>query len=962
MNEDEMVTAWQRVVVYVLVAAVTFMVVTVLFPGNTANGRYIDLSLTGGIFLVVIIGFLLRNPTFVRLHRWLMVITLIAGVTLSAFAYNGVRDAAIIGYVLAIVIAGFGLGAHAVIPVTVTIGVLLVGLYFAEIQGLLSPPLAVDGGLFYLVVELIVLLPTAVIFYTIIRAYQKSKQQADAALTANEQATHALLASEEKFARLFQFSPDAVFLADWESGAFVDVNESFTTLFNVPYDEVVGSQSEDYLRWQSSERARQFWDMLRAQGMIRDYRAEFMLPDESNMAASLAARRVEVGKKFYVLAFIRDMTARLRAAEALKSGEDRFRALAETTSAGIIIVDQEKLYYVNAAATAVTGYHRYDFGRSDDIFKIIHPSHRAQFSKISQTFFNDSGINQRLEIKIQHASKEWRWLDMSIASIDFSGKPALLITFFDITSRKEIEGALRDSERKGRSIIDQSQDGIVLADTHGIIVEWNAAQERITGISAQDMVGQPISIISTMVQGAKPDSDGHHQFVERIRNMKPEMVLYENLQQTTMYQMVNPVDGKTRTIQVTLSPILMAGGNWIASITRDVTDQLAQEAQLRQQDRLAAVGQLASGIAHDFNNIMAVITLYAQLSLHTEGLPEQVDDRLRTIVDQSNRAADLIQQILDFSRRSILEKQSLNLQVFLKEQIKLLQRTLPESITVRFQADADHCFVEADLTRLQQVMMNLALNARDAMPQGGELTVQLDSVDSLPSTISRSAEGKPVLRWIVWRVTDTGCGLSKEGLDHLFEPFYTTKRPGDGTGLGLAQVYGIVGQHDGYIEVDSEEGVGTTFQIYLPALLTDSQPRGVEEEPVLSLGNGERILVVEDDASIRASLVDSIEALGYQVVTAENGRVGLDLLHNSQQPIDMILSDVIMPQMDGVEMLTQIRAANINLPVVMLTGYMLADEAQRLNDLAVFAILMKPPDLFKLANTLTDALAAQVTP
>jgi two-component system, cell cycle sensor histidine kinase and response regulator CckA len=257
----------------------------------------------------------------------------------------------------------------------------------------------------------------------------------------------------------------------------------------------------------------------------------------------------------------------------------------------------------------------------------------------------------------------------------------------------------------------------------------------------------------------------------------------------------------------------------------DLTEKKLAEAALRERERqqheLAVVGQLAAGIAHDFNNIMAVVSIYAEMTSEAPGLTEKERARTLTIVEQTQRAAGMIRQILDFSRKAVYERQVLDLLPLLKEQVKLLRQTLPESIAIRFAFAPGEYLVQADSTRMQQMIVNLALNARDAMPAGGVLHVSLDqvTVEEQPSM-----RGLEVGAWVRVIVRDTGVGIPPEHLEHIFEPFFTTKEPGKGTGLGLAQVQGIVGQHEGQIAVVSEVGAGTTFTIYLPAVLTQVLP------------------------------------------------------------------------------------------------------------------------------------------
>ena len=397
---------------------------------------------------------------------------------------------------------------------------------------------------------------------------------------------------------------------------------------------------------------------------------------------------------------------------------------------------------------------------------------------------------------------------------------------------------------------------------------------------------------------------------------------------------------------------------WVL-VVRDVTEERIVQAHRQQQQRLASIGQLAAGIAHDFNNIMAVILLYADLSLQMlDQAPDQVRDRLNVIIDQAHQASALIQQILDFSRRSPLERQVMDLAPFLTEQVKLLRRTLPEHIRVTFESPEGRYMVSGDPTRFQQVMMNLALNARDAMPDGGELHITLDHVAFSEPREAPLPELPPGV-WIRWGVKDTGTGIADEILPHLFEPFYSTKEPETGSGLGLAQVHGIVTQHNGAIDVTTRHHEGTRFDIYLPALTSKADVAPLiemEDEPMR--GEGELILIVEDNRSVRRALEGTLRALGYAIHTVANGREALAWMEAHGDAVDLVLSDVVMPEMGGRALLHALRADYPSLPVLLLTGHPMREEMESILEEGLSAWLPKPPNPVTLARALRDLLGS----
>ena len=320
----------------------------------------------------------------------------------------------------------------------------------------------------------------------------------------------------------------------------------------------------------------------------------------------------------------------------------------------------------------------------------------------------------------------------------------------------------------------------------------------------------------------------------------------------------------------------------------------------------------------------------------------------------------MIRQILDFSRRSVMQPQMLDLLGLVWEQVKLLERTLPENIEITVSQVASPFMVNADPTRLAQVLMNLSINARDAMPEGGKLFFSLSHVQVSTANKSWQNGGMANLAdgdWVKLTVGDTGTGIPPSALDHIFEPFFTTKEPGSGTGLGLPQVYGIVVQHGGHITVSSEVDKGTLFTIYLPGVpvieAEGSDPPAIKDLPK---GQGERVLLVEDQPALRQSMQELLTTWNYRVVEATNGRHALELLESTAEPIALVLTDAVMPMMGGIGLLKEIRQRGLDIPVVLVTGHPLQDELEGLHRLGMTAWLAKPVSVAQLANTLASAL------
>lgn len=400
---------------------------------------------------------------------------------------------------------------------------------------------------------------------------------------------------------------------------------------------------------------------------------------------------------------------------------------------------------------------------------------------------------------------------------------------------------------------------------------------------------------------------------------------------------------------------------WVM-LLRETTRERVLQQHFQQQQQLAAVGQLAAGIAHDFNNIIAVIILYAQLIDQSLNLHPRDRQRLRAIREQAQRAAELIEQILDFSRRSVLRMSFLDLEPFLKEQVKLLRRIVPENIVVDLHIEPanagllgpDRAFViHADPTRIQQAIMNLVLNARDAMPEGGTLRIAMRR----STGPALEADGTPPPKaWVEIAVSDTGIGIDADTMQHLFEPFFTTKGPGRGTGLGLPQVHGIMQLHNGDVVVHSEVNRGTTFTLYFPvadsAVVADAE----HATPPSAMGRGERILLVEDNEAIRQAIAETLHTLNYRVIQAGNGREAIEILEKYASSIALLLSDMIMPEIGGVALLREARQRGWSMPAILMTGHPLGEQHEDLSDLGTVEVLTKPLRLERLSELITRFL------
>ena len=577
----------------------------------------------------------------------------------------------------------------------------------------------------------------------------------------------------------------------------------------------------------------------------------------------------------------------------------------------------------------------------------------------------------------------------------FAGAQAL---FMDISERKRIVEALRESESRYRALFDDSPISLWEEDYSDVKAYIEELQEQASGdwrtyFETNPEVVRECFTLRKVIDVNRATLTLFEAETKELLIEGQKRKLSEEVLPLFIDEFVALSEGKTHYqgegIYFTLKDQMINArvewsvapgfeetlGRVIVSVI-DITESKQAEEELReanrrledalvdlenaqnkivQQERLAAVGQLAAGIAHDFNNILGTIILFSQLILKESKTPPKDLERTTIIFEQALRAASLVSQILDFSRRAVMDRRPMNLVPFLKETEKLLTRTLPENIHVKISCEADGFIVNADPTRMQQFFTNLALNARDAMPDGGELRIAL-------SNLLIGVEERPPFRdmpagdWVRISLSDTGMGISPDDLPHIFEPFFTTKEPGKGTGLGLAQVYGIVKQHDGYIDVKSEEAKGSTFIVYLPILHGhDVQDHKVDEITIDS-GNEETILVVEDDETTRIAVGEILETLNYQSILAVDGREALTIIEEQSEGIDLVLTDLVMPTVSGIAVYNQLQLKHPEIPLVIMTGYPLDSETRVLLEERSITWMQKPLTSHTIARTLNDIL------
>jgi PAS domain S-box-containing protein len=503
-----------------------------------------------------------------------------------------------------------------------------------------------------------------------------------------------------------------------------------------------------------------------------------------------------------------------------------------------------------------------------------------------------NALNERLEEKVKERTAE---------------------LFGEIADRMRANEALRKSEERYHRFFDEDLAGAYISTQEGKILTCNPAFARIFGFASVE------EALNSSLDTIYFDAEAREAFLELLRE-KRKIEHYEvklrRRDGTPLHVIENVVGAFDEH-----GTLIEIKGYIIDNTERKIAEQsLTQsEERLRQSQKMEAIGTLAGGVAHDFNNLLTAILGNTQLALRQLAPDDPMQLRLIEVETAGNRAAVLTRQLLAFSRRQQLERRTLNLNATIGEIMKLLQRIIGEDVEVHLKAAPNLCAVFADPAQIEQVIMNLGVNARDAMPQGGQLTIETSNVE-LDDSYRRQYPYVQCGKYIEISVSDTGTGMEAETQLHIFEPFFTTKEVGRGTGLGLSMVYGIIKQHDGHINVYSEPGYGTTFKIFLPV-----DEKTVEKEVLAVqlplLGGTETILVAEDEEALRHLAKDVLEGLGYTVLLTKNGEEAVEAYSQNPQRIDMLLLDVVMPRMGGWEAYEQIRKSGGDVPLILMTGY-----------------------------------------
>jgi PAS domain S-box-containing protein len=618
--------------------------------------------------------------------------------------------------------------------------------------------------------------------------------------------------------------------------------------------------------------------------------------------------------------------------KALKASEKQFRAFVENSVDGVLVSDAEtyRMVYANPAICSLLGYSRQEM--AEMTVAQIYP---VQELEAVQKQFEDLAKGR----KPMATAVPCRRKDDTIVYADIAAKPfeldgrSFVVGFFrDVTDRMKVE----EERRRLVEVVDHSPNIVMIMDTQRRIQYVNQAFEQITGFSTEEMLGQTAG----MLENGMHDPSFFKQMWITLRMGNQWTGRITNKRR----------DGRLYHLEVDIIPVKGTDGQikTFAAIMRDITHEEDMAAQLRQAQKMEAIGTLAGGIAHDFNNILTALLGFSELGLMSSNKGSRTHEHFAAIYDAGQRAKDLVAQILTFSRMNEESHKPIYLYAILKEALKLLRSTMPTTIAFKTNICKENIYVMADATAIHQIMMNLCTNAGHAMQEnGGTLTVNLEKADLTSKETAAHPHARPGA-YLKLSISDTGHGMTRDVLDHIFEPYFTTKEKGEGTGLGLSVVHGIVQNHGGMITVASEPGKGSTFDVFFPIVAVKCKTAKTRNEKVPR--GSERILFVDDELPLVRLAQQMLTSMGYQVSSFTDSREALADFEASPEKYDMVISDMTMPELTGLDLARYMLGMRPGLPFILCTGYSSKLNQQQIEAAGIKSVLKKPFSLAAISK------------
>ena len=765
-------------------------------------------------------------------------------------------------------------------------------------------------------------------------------------ITEQRRSKNALLESEQRFSGAFEHAPIGVALVSPDC-RWLKVNRALCDLVGYTEAELLTHTFHEITHPEDREVGSEKMRRLIA-GDTRTYQIEKRYVHKRGHCVTVMINvslvRDVQGKPLYLISQIQDITERKQAEERIAEQA----ALIDQTHDVIAVRDlQHRVVFWNKGAERLFGWSAEEVvGRR--INELI--QHDAtSFQEAVQTVFRDGKWNGEMT-KITKSGDQITVLSSWTLLQDAQKRPkSILVIASDITGHKRAENELSRRDERFRLLIENASDLITILNAEGLIRFQSPSSKRLLGYNPEDVVGRSAFEFIHPEDASRSADALKRALADATAPVSAEYRFRHN-------------NGTWRVLQsIGRSIPGESPEGFIVINSRDVTENRSLEAQFRQAQKMEAFGQLASGVAHDFNNILAIIQMQAGLLRQKHDLAATKIDFATEIEKAAQRGANLTRQLLMFSRRQTLQPRDLDLNDTITHIAKMLHRILGEDVQMQFKFAAKSLFIHADAGMMDQILLNLTVNARDAMPNGGQLIIETYAFEFDEYTAAQTFQARPG-SFVCLSATDTGCGIPAENLPRIFEPFFTTKEVGKGTGLGLATVFGIVQQHQGWINVYSEVGKGTTFRVYLPRLTKVTNKPVGGPPPATARGGNETILLVEDDSALRATTQVALSCLGYRVLGASNAVDALEIWEKHRGEIRLLLTDLVMPGgVTGKELAGRLLQQDPGLKVIYTSGYSAETASKDLHLEEGVNFLTKPFEVHKLAETVRGCLDNKLT-
>ncbi len=718
----------------------------------------------------------------------------------------------------------------------------------------------------------------------------------------------------EKLLRITENSNDLIFSLD-EEGNFTEVN-SVIELYGYKKEEVLGRNFTEFLTPQSQNDALDYFDRARKREGRKDFfEVEFLRKDGEVAVMELNVSTVyENGKFIGRFGIGRDVTEKKKIENAIKSSEERYRLIAENISDVLFTMDMNlRFTYVSPSVTRMRGY-SVEEAMAQELKEVLTPSSYELAIRILQEEMekekeSDRNLYRARTLELENRCKDGStvWTETRLTFLrDSDGNPAgILGVSRDITQRKRAEEQRKLMEEKYSRLFEESKSAIFITSSHGSVIDVNPAGVVLLGYSSKDEL-------------LKKDLLSHY-FKDEERETRQKILKEKGVLEDYEFH-IKRKDGSEITVLETTHAVRNEKSEIIAyrGIMKDITAYKKMEEQILQSQKMEAIGRLAGGIAHDFNNLLTTIMGNAEILLLNLPKEEPNRERVKAIMNTALRAAQLTRKLLAFSKKQISMPKSVNINNVITDMRYMLERILGEDIKFEIHLASSLPNINIDPTHLEQIILNLSVNAREAMPSGGSLLVSTQNVYLDEEYCKAYPELKPG-EYILLAVSDTGIGMTKDILDHIFEPFFTTKK--EGTGLGLSIVYGVVKQYDGHITVYTKEGVGTTFKIYFPAIKEAEKREEISLPEEMLYRGSETVLIIEDEDDVRELIETALRDMGYRVFTAPNGKEAEEIMRKFGGEIKLLISDIILPDVRGSELSLKLREEYPGLKILLISGY-----------------------------------------